>query len=117
MPQFRYVARNSEGKLVEVVVTCNDRGAAIRQVEQQRFVPIKIEPVEKANGHGAADGAPKAKTTAPKAPGKSSPDGLISPVVVGPVDRMSHAQQYLFTEQLAHLLTSGMTLDEVLNIL
>ena len=117
MPQFRYVARNAEGKLVDGVVTCNDRGAAIRQVEQQRFVPIKIEPVEKTNGHAAPAGGAKTKPASSRSPAKSSPDASSTPVAVGPVERMSHAQQYLFTEQLAHLLTSGMTLDEALNIL
>ena len=45
MPQFRYVAKNPEGKVVDGVITCNDRAAAIRQVESQRFIPIKIEPL------------------------------------------------------------------------
>src|SRR5207248_1803649 len=33
------------------------------------------------------------------------------------VTTLATAQQYLFTEQLAHLLTAGMTLDEALGIL
>lgn len=117
MPEFRYVARNAEGKLIDGVVTCNDRPAAIRQVEQQRCVPIKIEPVT----------APAAVATKPKS-SKSSPakaQGVVgktrdpekAPEPVGPVQTMTHAQQYLFTEQLAHLLGAGMTLDEALGIL
>src|SRR5690606_1652685 len=115
MPQFRYVARNSEGKLVDGVVTCNDRAAAIRQVEQQRFVPIKIESVAAANGRTTGPAA--TKTAPPKAPARASADAAKAPVNAGPVETMSHAQQYLFTEQLSHLLGSGMTLDEALNIL
>lgn len=115
MPQFRYVARNSEGKLVDGVVTCNDRAAAIRQVEQQRFVPIKIEPVAAANGQTTPAGAPKSAPA--KSPFKSATEAKRTPASIGPVETMSHSQQYLFTEQLAHLLGSGMTLDEALNIL
>ena len=33
MPQFRYVARKSDGKLIDGVLTCNDRASAIMQVE------------------------------------------------------------------------------------
>ena len=42
MPQFRFVAKGSDGKLVDGVITCNDRAAAIRQVEKERGFPIKI---------------------------------------------------------------------------
>ena len=43
MPQFKYLARKPDGKLIDGVLTCNDRAAAIHQVEQQGGVPIKIE--------------------------------------------------------------------------
>src|SRR4051812_14050248 len=54
MPQFRYLARSVDGKLVDGVVTSNDRSAAIRQVEQQRFVPIRIEAVPDKSSEGVA---------------------------------------------------------------
>ena len=105
MPQFRYVARNSEGKLIDGVITCNDRAAAIYQVEQQRCTPIKIEPLAAA----PATGSSKATSGAGKqAPPSVSPDS---------VQTLGTAHQYLFTEQLAHLLTAGMTLDEALGVL
>ncbi len=106
MPQFRFVARNTEGKLIDGLLDCNDRSAAIRQVEQQRCVPIKIEAVTSAStSNGSAT-----KTSEPSAsPAKNSGAAR--------VDAMSHGQQYLFTEQLANLLGAGITLDEALGIL
>jgi len=103
MPQFRYVARNSQGALVDGVIEGNDRTAALAQIEQQRFIPIKIEAVAAAGGSKANGKAPK---TSQKAGG--------APVSVS---TLSYAHQYLFTEQLGHLLGAGMTLDESLGIL
>src|SRR5437899_4660809 len=45
MPQFAYRARNAQGGLVEGVLDCADRAVAIRQIEQQRCIPIRIEVV------------------------------------------------------------------------
>src|SRR4051812_18751761 len=118
MPQFRYVARSAEGKLVDGVVTSNDRSAAIRQVEQQRFVPIKIEPVA-----GAADAPAPARRAAPsKSPATALREATTSPVAnatpaEAAAQTMTHSQTHLFTEQLANLLGAGMTLDESLNVL
>lgn len=105
MPQFRYVAKGSDGKVVDGVITCNDRAAAIRQVEKEKGFPIRIEPIS---------------TTAESKPGKrveSSPAVDRRPVSSAPVQTLTHGQLHLFTEQLAHLLTSGMTLDEALGVL
>ena len=104
MPQFRYTARNPDGKLIDGVITCNDRAAAIRQVESQRCVPIKIEPLSTA---ASSEAAGKAETSPASA----------KPVATGPVQTLAHNQLHLFTEQLAHLLSAGMTLDEALGIL
>ncbi len=119
MPQFRYTARSADGKLVDGVVEGNDRSAAIRQVELQRCVPIKIEPVVAAASGGAAPAArkPAAKPSTKSPDVKTSPERSNPSHSVGPVQTMSHGQQYLFTEQLAHLLGAGMTLDEALGIL
>ena len=101
MPQFAYRARNSQGGLVEGVLECPDRAVAIRQIEQQRCIPIKIEPVvataKSRNGAAAATTAERAAPT----------QNL----------KVPHGQLLLFTEQLAHLLSAGMTLDEGLSIL
>lgn len=104
MPQFRYVAKGSAGKLVDGVITCNDRAAAIRQVEKEHGFPIKIEPLTTA-----AENKPTRKA-------ESSP-AADRPAHAPSVQRLSHGQLHLFTEQLAHLLSSGMTLDEALGVL
>jgi type II secretory pathway component PulF len=100
MPQFAYRARNAEGGLVEGVLECADRGVAIRQIEEKRCIPIKIDIVGVAPS-AAAEAREKAAAIAP------------------PTQRLkiSHGQLLLFTEQLAHLLQAGMTLDEGLGIL
>ena len=103
MPQFQYTARNAEGKLVDGTLTSNDRAAAIRQIEQERCIPIRISAVA-----ATESGAPEAGT-------KSSNGATVA--VPGPVQSLGHSHLYLFTEQLAHLLGAGMTLDEALGIL
>jgi type II secretory pathway component PulF len=135
MPEFRYSARNAQGQLVDGVVMANDRAAAIAQVEQKRFVPIRVQPVEpgakpepaaktsaatpaaalpqKGAANGAKDPA-SAKALTVKADGKSA-KAAAAPASSGM--KLNYSQQYLFTEQLAHLLGAGMTLDESLNVL
>ena len=98
MPQFAYRARNAQGGLVEGVVDCADRAVAIRQIEQQRYVPIRIEivdaPAKPTARNGSANVAPPTENL-----------------------KIPHGQVLVFTEQLAHLLQAGMTLDEGLSIL
>src|SRR5213596_3189898 len=97
MQQFAYRARNAQGGLVECVLDCADRAVAIRQIELQQCIPIRIDVV------GAE----------PK---------IASREVAGPTParqslKIPHGQLLVFTEQLAHLLQAGMTLDEGLSIL
>src|SRR6266581_2883724 len=97
MPQFSYRARNAQGGLVEGVLNVADRSVAIRQIEQQRCVPIRIEAV----------------AVGPEAPGQKQ-------TVTAPATqnlKIPHGQLLVFTEQLGHLLQAGMTLDEGLSIL
>jgi type II secretory pathway component PulF len=99
MPQFSYRARNAQGELVEGVLDCADRAIAIRQIEQQRCIPIRIEAIDaRPNGAGKRDtgAAPPQPTQKLKIP---------------------QSQLLIFTEQLAYLLQAGMTLDEGLSIL
>lgn len=104
MPQFAYRARNSQGGLVEGILDCADRAVAIRQIEQQRCIPIRIEPVVQI-----PKGRNGATATADKAvPASRTPTQNL---------KIPHGQLLLFTEQLAHLLRAGMTLDEGLSIL
>jgi len=103
MPQFSYRARSSNGELVEGVLDCADRSVAIHQIEQKRCVPIKIEMIE-------SDGA-KSSRTQTTAPASKAP--ATAPQTL----KIPQNQLLIFTEQLAHLLQAGMTLDEGLSIL
>ena len=109
MPQFAYRARNAEGALVEGVVDCVDRSVAIRQIEQQRCIPIRIEAVAAAPETPASE-----KSIRPKKPGLAS---FLGTAPAGQQLKIPHSQLLVFTEQLAHLLQAGMTLDEGLSIL
>src|SRR6184192_1716241 len=97
MPQFAYRARNPQGGLVEGVLDCADRAVAIHQIELQQCIPIRIDLV------GA-----QVKTKAAEAAVPTSPTQNL---------KIPHGQLLIFTEQLAHLLQAGMTLDEALSIL
>src|SRR5215831_12250803 len=112
MPEFAYKARNAQGGLVEGVLNCPDRGVAIRQIEQQNCIPIRIDAV---------------MTGAPMTPGPTPPRNFTPKIFNrGPSDRtdvpaqslkVPHNQLLIFTEQLAHLQQAGMTLDEGLGVL
>src|SRR5882724_4009270 len=99
MPQFAYRARDAQGSLVEGVLDCPDRAVAIRQIELQKCIPVRIDLV-----------GPEAKT--------AQRDGA-APAPTAPTQNLKipHGQLLVFTEQLAHLLQAGMTLDEGLSIL
>src|SRR6266567_4063214 len=97
MPQFTYRARNAQGSLVEGVLDCADRAVAIRQIELQQCIPVRIELV------GPEPKAIKRDGQAPASPSQNL--------------KIPHGQLLVFTEQLAHLLQAGMTLDEALSIL
>src|SRR3712207_3128989 len=99
MPQFTYRARDSRGALVEGTLECPDRGVAIRQIEQLHYIPIRIE---------AAGAATPQVVTGPAAVAPAAPTQNL---------KIPHTQLLIFTEQLAHLLQAGMTLDEGLGVL
>ncbi len=101
MPQFSYRARNAQGGLVEGVLDCPDRSVAIRQIEQLHCIPIRIQPIggDSKNGTTAREAASDAAALAAQSL------------------KVPHGQLLVFTEQLAHLLQAGMTLDEGLSIL
>src|SRR5437879_2340679 len=101
MPQFSYKARNAKGELVEGVLDCADRTIAIHQIEQQRCIPIRIEPL------GARPETVDKKESIAAPPAATPAENL----------KIPHNQLLIFTEQLAHLLQAGMTLDEGLSIL
>ena len=97
MPQFAYRARDAQGSLVEGVLDCPDRAVAIRQIEMQKCIPVRIDLVGPEAKTAQRDGA------APTAPTQNL--------------KIPHGQLLVFTEQLAHLLQAGMTLDEGLSVL
>lgn len=116
MPQFSYRARNAQGGLVEGTLESPDRAVAIRQIEQLRYVPIRIEAV----GEPPAAPVPKASPAArPAAPAAAAPAAAPTLQPGAPTERLTipHTQLLIFTEQLAHLLQAGMTLDEGLAVL
>ena len=100
VPSFTYRARDAQGGLVEGTLNCPDRSVAIRQIEQQNYIPIRIDVIGAEAGTAKKEGAIAAVTEKP-----------------AQTVRMSHGQLLVFTEQLAHLLEAGMTLDEALAIL
>ena len=97
MPQFAYRARDAQGTLVEGVLDCPDRAIAIRQIELQKCIPVRIELV-----------GPEAKTAQRDGAALKPPTQNL---------KIPHGQLLVFTEQLAHLLQAGMTLDEGLSVL
>ncbi len=111
MPQFTYRARNAQGGLVEGVLDCPDRAVAIRQIESQHCIPIRIDVVDTAKPKGT-------KTDSP-APVHRKLRLLASPEIATPAQNLKipHNQLLIFTEQLANLLQAGMTLDEGLSVL
>jgi type II secretory pathway component PulF len=97
VPQFAYRARNGQGNLVEGVLDCPDRAVAIRQIELQQCIPIRIDLV-------GAEPKISRRDVLAAAPTRQSL-------------KIPYGQLLVFTEQLAYLLQAGMTLDEGLSIL
>src|SRR5213079_3554654 len=112
MPEFAYKARNAQGGLVEGVLNCPDRAVAIRQIEQQNCIPIRIDPVMTAAPATAVPTAPR--NFVPKIFNRGTPE---RPDVPAQTLKIPHSQLLVFTEQLAHLQQAGMTLDEGLGVL
>lgn len=111
MPEFAYKARNVQGGLVEGVVNSADRTGAIREIEQQNFIPIRIEPVPAATNASAISVAPARNF-------KVFSRGIGEAAEIPAQSlRIPHGQLLVFTEQLANLLQAGMTLDEALGVL
>ncbi len=76
-------------------------------------------PQQKAPAGGGKESSPsKSLTKKDDAPGKPAvkKGGPAASAATSSM-KLSHSQQYLFSEQLAHLLSAGMTLDESLGVL
>src|SRR6266567_2844109 len=63
MPQFAYRARDAQGSLVEGVLDCPDRAVAIRQIELQKCIPVRIDLVGPEPKAAQRDGAMAAAPT------------------------------------------------------
>src|SRR5260370_41436616 len=79
------------------MLDCPDRAVAIRQIELEQCIPIRIDLV-------GAEPKISRRDVLAAAPARQSL-------------KIPYGQLLVFTEQLAHLLQAGMTLDEGLSIL
>src|SRR4029079_2812666 len=97
MPQFTYRARNAQGGLVEGVLDCADRAIAIRQIESQHCIPIRIDIVEAATPaetKPSRQAATERKLRLLNSHEMSTPSQSL---------KIPHGQLLIFTEKLAHL--------------
>src|SRR5438046_7950094 len=110
MPEFAYKARNAQGGLVEGVLNCPDRGVAIRQIEQQNCIPIRIDPVMTT----------AAATVVPAAPGNFVPK-IFNRIATERADvqaqtlKIKHSKLLVFTEHIEHLQKDGIHLYYVVS--
>ena len=123
MPRFNYRARDAQGQPVEGVIDAGDRAGAILAIEQRRCVPIRIE-LAGTGPTPAAVSIPLPRTLKASSSGVESipraTEALAAPrsaQTPTAAPRISHTQRLFFTEQLAYLLSAGMTLDEALGVL
>lgn len=122
MPSFTYRARDSRGQIVEGTIESADRSTAILAIEQKRYVPVSIKPLSLPDPAAAAgskkpDAKPQKNRTA-STPAAANTKATGNEAAASTSDqRLSHAQRLFFTEQLAYLLSAGMTLDEALGVL
>lgn len=134
MPSFAYRARDPQGKLIQGTIESTDRAAAIQAIELKRCVPVKIEPLVASapavtgktasvtsrggSGLGASSGSDRKNvaSTPTRNPAPPKIDANEGGTATSN-QRLSHAQRLFFTEQLAYLLSAGMTLDEALGVL
>jgi type II secretory pathway component PulF len=116
MPQFRYLARKPDGRLIDGVLTCNDRAAAIVEVEKQGGVPIKIEPVLAATASTTKSEPSKSgKTTRPSAAPAEKPAPVVTVTTLGIlVRRMKHPKLQSLSQSLHRGLVDGRSLSQAM---
>lgn len=105
MPDFSYSARSKSGEAVNGVLTAPDRKAAMTQLVAQGYFPIAVDAAAQKKSALARPSKEKDATPAAKsgAPAKKV--------------RVNSRQVMLFTQQLANLLRSGMSLKQALESL
>jgi type II secretory pathway component PulF len=120
MPKFSYQARTATGHAKEGIVDSVDRTGVVLSLERQGYFPISIALLGGPPGTGQPDLHPDSRGPEFAQGRKSNPTRLRAPGESPAGEsrlRLSHAQRLMFTEQLAYLLSVGMTLDESLGVL
>lgn len=101
---------------MEGVLECADRAVAIRQIEQLHYMPVRIDLVGSTTP-SAEKTAKNGASAAPAPRAKPAPISKAAPAAPTQKLKIPHTQILIFTEQLGHLITAGMTLDEGLAVL
>lgn len=110
MPQFKYKARRRSGEIVNGELDVPDRGAAVAQIERLGLLPVMIELPK---GGAAMDKSGIKKTGQVRGVAAILPASLANMLTR---QRKPKIQEIAtFTQQLANLLNSGMTLTVALN--
>ena len=109
MADFSYIARDREGAKVEGKVTAPDRRAALAQIERLGLTPVSL-------GDGAAAAGKAAK---PEPAGKKSaaPGGITLPGRAPRAPKLKLRDMLGLSREIRDLLSSGMTLSDVLTTL
>jgi len=104
MPDFAYNARTKAGESIAGVLTAPDRKAALSQLSAQGYFPVAVDVAKQKRGAPAAakTAAGKSRAAAEAAPKKG---------------RVGIRQVLVFTQQLANLLKSGMSLKQAIESL
>ncbi|MBI5395499.1 MAG: type II secretion system F family protein [Verrucomicrobia bacterium] len=106
MPDFAYNARTKAGESITGVLAAPDRKAALSQLSAQGYFPVAVDVAKQKKG------APAARTSA----GRSTATG--SAAAPAPKKgRVGVRQVMVFTQQLANLLKSGMSLKQAIESL
>ena len=108
MAEFSYIARDREGKKAEGKVSAPDRRAAFAQVERLGLMPVSL-------GEGAAPAvAGKPAKPEPAAKKGAAAGGGKSPGRAGRVPKLKLRDMLGLSREIRDLLSSGMTLSDVL---
>ncbi|MEI7732347.1 MAG: type II secretion system F family protein [Verrucomicrobiota bacterium] len=116
MPQFAYKARRRNGEVVQGVLDVPDRAAALTQIERLGLLPVKIDLPK--GGASEKAGAKKSGQTGQGGAPARGLAAIMPPALVGLFagQRKPKIQEIAtYTQQLANLLNSGMTLTVALN--
>ena len=106
MPDFSYSARSKSGEAISGTLAAPDRKAAMAQLVAQGCFPIAVDAAAQKKGAPAKPSKAKGATPAAK-PGDAAAKKA----------RVNSRQVMLFTQQLANLLKSGMSLKQALESL